>query len=143
MINSKRPPLSTTTYLIPPNSRRTKDELGPPSIASDATSIAPSEATQVDLRKEIKYGTALQVNIDMQKCHRLEKIILIISTIAVAFHSTGSIHEIMHFPNIIEITGQAAWGLFLEFSMNSTVHGIRYFGERKRHWTERCGLIME
>lgn len=32
---------------------------------------------------------------------------------------------------------QAAWALFVEFCTNSTVHGVRYFAERRRHWSER------
>lgn len=29
-------------------------------------------------------------------------------------------------------------GLFEEYCGSSTVHGVRYFGEKKRHWLERC-----
>lgn len=35
---------------------------------------------------------------------------------------------------------QAAWALITEFCANSTVHGVRYFTEAKRHWSERCGI---
>lgn len=36
---------------------RNKDELDVP----DATSLAPSDITELDLRKEIKYGNRIQV----------------------------------------------------------------------------------
>lgn len=36
----------------------------------------------------------------------------------------------------------AAWGLFSDFSNNSTVHGVKYLGERKRHWVERAFWII-
>lgn len=32
---------------------------------------------------------------------------------------------------------QAAWALIVEFCSNSSIHGVRYFSERRRHWTER------
>lgn len=31
--------------------------------------------------------------------------------------------------------------IFSEFCTNSTIHGIRYFTERKRHWTERWWIF--
>lgn len=31
----------------------------------------------------------------------------------------------------------ALWELFADYSETSTIHGIRYLGERKRHWVER------
>lgn len=39
-------------------------------------------------------------------------------------------------------TLSAAWDLFTEFSGNSTVHGIKYLGERQRHWSERVFWII-
>lgn len=36
----------------------------------------------------------------------------------------------------------AAWGMFVEFSSNSTVHGVKYLGERRRHWVERSFWII-
>lgn len=27
--------------------------------------------------------------------------------------------------------------MFADFASNSTVHGVRYLGERRRHWSER------
>lgn len=36
----------------------------------------------------------------------------------------------------------AAWGLFAEFSNNSTVHGVKYLGERRRHWAERIFWVV-
>lgn len=32
---------------------------------------------------------------------------------------------------------QAVWGLFADYSLNSTVHGVRYMFEHRRHWSER------
>lgn len=32
---------------------------------------------------------------------------------------------------------QAIWELFSEYSNGSTIHGLRYLGEKRRHWTER------
>lgn len=32
---------------------------------------------------------------------------------------------------------EAACGLFAEYCSNSTIHGVRYLGDRKRHWSER------
>lgn len=31
----------------------------------------------------------------------------------------------------------ALWELFSDYSEFSTIHGVRYMGEKKRHWTER------
>ena len=31
----------------------------------------------------------------------------------------------------------AIWGMFADFTSNSTVHGVKYLGERRRHWSER------
>ena len=39
--------------------RNEKDELGPPSLP---VSMAPSEATEVNFGKKIKYGKPIQVN---------------------------------------------------------------------------------
>lgn len=36
----------------------------------------------------------------------------------------------------------AAWGLFADFSNNSTVHGVKYLGEKRRHWVERAFWII-
>jgi acid-sensing ion channel, other len=36
----------------------------------------------------------------------------------------------------------AAWGLFSDFANNSTVHGVKYLGERRRHWAERFFWIV-
>lgn len=30
----------------------------------------------------------------------------------------------------------------MEFCSKTTIHGVRYFGERNRHWTERCWWII-
>jgi hypothetical protein len=32
----------------------------------------------------------------------------------------------------------AAWGMWEDFTNNSTVHGVKYLGEKKRHWSERA-----
>lgn len=32
--------------------------------------------------------------------------------------------------------------MFADFSNNSTVHGVKYLGERRRHWTERAFWII-
>lgn len=32
---------------------------------------------------------------------------------------------------------QATWALIVEFCSNSSVHGVRYFTEKRRHWSER------
>jgi acid-sensing ion channel, other len=37
---------------------------------------------------------------------------------------------------------QAAWALFSDFTNNSTVHGVKYLGERRRHWAERVFWII-
>ncbi|XP_037031858.1 pickpocket protein 28-like isoform X2 [Bradysia coprophila] len=37
---------------------------------------------------------------------------------------------------------QAAMGLFEEYCGSSTVHGVRYFTEKKRHWMERLWWIL-
>ncbi|KAG4070571.1 hypothetical protein HA402_011958 [Bradysia odoriphaga] len=31
---------------------------------------------------------------------------------------------------------------FLDYCSNATIHGVRYFTERRRHWTERCWWIV-
>ena len=36
----------------------------------------------------------------------------------------------------------AAWGMFADFTSNSTVHGVKYLGERRRHWSERAFWII-
>lgn len=36
----------------------------------------------------------------------------------------------------------AALTLFVDFSSKSTIHGVRYLGERHRHWTERTFWII-
>lgn len=37
---------------------------------------------------------------------------------------------------------QAVWKVFSEYSETSTVHGVRYLGERRRHWSERIWWIL-
>lgn len=37
---------------------------------------------------------------------------------------------------------QAVWKVFSEYSETSTVHGVRYLGERRRHWSERIWWII-
>lgn len=37
---------------------------------------------------------------------------------------------------------QAVWKVFSEYSETSTVHGVRYLGERRRHWSERIWWIV-
>lgn len=37
---------------------------------------------------------------------------------------------------------QAVWKVFSEYSETSTVHGVRYLGERRRHWSERVWWII-
>lgn len=32
---------------------------------------------------------------------------------------------------------QAIWELFSDYSNGSTIHGLRYLGEKRRHWSER------
>lgn len=36
----------------------------------------------------------------------------------------------------------ALWELFSDYSETSTIHGIRYLGEKKRHWTERLWWMI-
>lgn len=36
----------------------------------------------------------------------------------------------------------ALWELFSDYSETSTVHGIRYLGEKKRHWSERVWWMI-
>lgn len=36
----------------------------------------------------------------------------------------------------------ALWELFSDYSATSTVHGIRYLGEKKRHWSERLWWMV-
>ncbi|CRK87601.1 CLUMA_CG001397, isoform A [Clunio marinus] len=36
----------------------------------------------------------------------------------------------------------AAWGMFADFSNNSTIHGVQYFAEKRRHWTERAFWVI-
>lgn len=40
------------------------------------------------------------------------------------------------------ISFQVAWTLITEFCADSSVHGVRYFTEKERHWSERCGIDM-
>ena len=35
-----------------------------------------------------------------------------------------------------------AWALFSEYSENSTLHGVKYLGEKKLHWSERFFWII-
>lgn len=42
----------------------------------------------------------------------------------------------------LKIYSSAAWALFGDFSNNSTVHGVKYLGEGKRHWAERIFWII-
>lgn len=37
---------------------------------------------------------------------------------------------------------QAAWGLFSEYANNSTIHGVRYLGEKRRPFAERVWWII-
>ena len=32
----------------------------------------------------------------------------------------------------------AMWAIFSDFTENSTLHGVKYLGKRKRHWFERA-----
>lgn len=32
---------------------------------------------------------------------------------------------------------KAVWELFSDYSNASTLHGVRYMGEKSRHWAER------
>lgn len=43
---------------------------------------------------------------------------------------------------MIDFFPAAAWGLFGDFSNNSTVHGVKYLGERRRHWVERAFWVV-
>jgi acid-sensing ion channel, other len=36
----------------------------------------------------------------------------------------------------------ASWGIFSDFTNNSTVHGVKYLGERRRHWLERIFWVI-
>lgn len=36
----------------------------------------------------------------------------------------------------------AAWSMFADFCNNSTVHGVKYLGEKQRHWSERAFWVM-
>lgn len=36
----------------------------------------------------------------------------------------------------------AIWNLFSDYSERSTIHGIRYLGEKRRHWTERIWWLI-
>lgn len=36
----------------------------------------------------------------------------------------------------------AAWKIFADFSSQSTLHGVKYLGERNRHWSERIFWII-
>lgn len=36
----------------------------------------------------------------------------------------------------------AIWGMWEDFTNNSTVHGVKYLGEKKRHWSERAFWVM-
>lgn len=36
----------------------------------------------------------------------------------------------------------AVWKVFSEYSETSTVHGVRYLGEKRRHWSERIWWII-
>lgn len=35
-----------------------------------------------------------------------------------------------------------AWNLFSDYSERSTIHGVQYLGEKRRHWTERVLWLM-
>jgi hypothetical protein len=37
----------------------------------------------------------------------------------------------------------AVWGMFEDFTNNSTVHGVKYLGEKKRHWSERAFWVLK
>lgn len=37
---------------------------------------------------------------------------------------------------------QTALVQFEEYCANSTIHGVRYFGEKKRHWMERYNYSL-
>lgn len=86
--------------------------------AEDSVSIARSETGQVvDIRKEIKYGKPLRVS----------------WPVFVLSYSWNGMCICCFFFS----TAQAMWGLLADYSMNSTVHGVRYMFEQRRHWTER------
>ncbi|GAB0099479.1 pickpocket protein 28 [Sergentomyia squamirostris] len=36
----------------------------------------------------------------------------------------------------------AAWGLFSDYCNNSTIHGVKYLGERRRPWMERAWWVI-
>lgn len=36
----------------------------------------------------------------------------------------------------------ALWGMWEDFTNNSTVHGVKYLGEKKRHWSERSFWVI-
>jgi hypothetical protein len=33
--------------------------------------------------------------------------------------------------------------MFEDFTNNSTVHGVKYLGEKKRHWSERAFWVLK
>lgn len=37
---------------------------------------------------------------------------------------------------------QACWGLFSDYCNNSTIHGMKYMGERRRPWAERLWWVI-
>lgn len=37
---------------------------------------------------------------------------------------------------------QAVWGLFSEYANNSSIHGVRYMGEKRRPWVERLWWVI-
>ncbi len=41
---------------------------------------------------------------------------------------------------ISTISKKALWELFSEYSESSSLHGVKYVGEKKRHWVERYVL---
>lgn len=36
----------------------------------------------------------------------------------------------------------ATWAFFVDFARNSSVHGVRYLGEGRRHWSERIFWVI-
>lgn len=36
----------------------------------------------------------------------------------------------------------AIWGLFSDYANNSSIHGVRYMGERRRPWVERVWWVI-
>ncbi len=50
--------------------------------------------------------------------------------------------QLLVFEDIYFLSPIAAWGLFMDYSANSTVHGVKYLGERKRHWSERAFWLV-